>query len=133
MIGRVVVDSSALLALVFREESADRVEEALSTADRVAIGAPTFTETAIVLAAKLGDESRALLSLLFEQLDVVVVPFTAAHGREAREAYLRYGRGRHAAALNFGDCLSYAVAKLAEQPLLFVGDDFRRTDIASVL
>jgi ribonuclease VapC len=129
----VVVDSSALLALVFREDSADRIEDALSSAELVAVGAPTLAETAIVLAAKLGEDSRALLALLVEQLDLAVTPFTAAHGREAREAYLRYGRGRHPAALNFGDCLSYAVAKVADQPLLFVGDDFRRTDVASVL
>jgi ribonuclease VapC len=129
----VVVDSSALLALVFREAAAERIEEALAGAEHVAVGAPTLSETAIVLAAKLGEDSRALLSLLGEQLDLKVIPFTAAHGREAREAFLRFGRGRHPAALNFGDCLSYAVAKLAEQPLLFVGDDFRHTDLAAVL
>ena len=128
-----IVDSSALLSLVFREPAADRIADALSVAESCAIGAPTLTETAIVLAAKLGPSSRAILSRLVEELDLVIVPFTAAHGREAREAFLRYGRGRHLAALNFGDCLTYAVARIAARPLLFVGEDFRRTDLESVL
>jgi ribonuclease VapC len=129
----VVVDSSALLALVFRESGAEAIEAALASADVVAVGAPTLAETAIVLAAKLGEGSRAVAALLVDQLAVAVIPFTAAHGREAREAFLRFGRGRHPAGLNFGDCLSYAVAKLAEQPLLYVGDHFRRTDVVAAL
>lgn len=128
-----IVDSSALLALVFRESEADRIEEALVSAELVALGAPTLAETAIVLASKLGEDSRFLLATLVDELDLTVIPFTAAHGREAREAFLRFGRGRHPAALNFGDCLTYAVAKLADQPLLFVGDDFRQTDLLAVL
>lgn len=128
-----IVDSSAMLALFFREAMADRIEEALVSAEVVGMGAPTLTETAIVLASKLGEDSRSLLAILVENLDLTLIPFTAAHGREAREAFLRFGRGRHPAALNFGDCLTYAVAKLADQPLLFVGDDFRQTDLAAVL
>lgn len=128
-----IVDSSALLALLFREAIADRIEEALASAELVAMGAPTLAEAGIVLAAKLGADSRAVLAVLVEQLDLAIIPFTAAHGREARDAFLRYGRGRHPAALNIGDCLSYAVAKLAGQPLLYVGDDFRRTDLVAVI
>ena len=128
-----IVDSSALLALVFRESAAAAVEEALAGAELAAVGAPTLAETAIVLAAKAGEDSRALIALLSDQLSLAVIPFTAAHAREAREAFLRFGRGRHPAALNLGDCLSYAVAKLADQPLLFVGNDFRRTDVVAAL
>ena len=124
-----IVDSSALIALIFREPEAERIVASLAEAELVAIGAPTLAETAIVLAAKLGEASRAILSRLVEDLDLVVLPFTAAHGREAREAFLRFGRGRHPAALNYGDCLTYATAKLAGQPLLFVGEDFHRTDL----
>ena len=127
-----IVDSSALLALFFREPAAEGIEEALASPEVVGIGAPTLTETAIVLASKLGEDARSLLATLVESLELTVIPFTAAHGREAREAFLRFGRGRHPAALNFGDCLTYAVAKLADQPLLFVGDDFRQTDLAAV-
>jgi ribonuclease VapC len=128
-----IVDSSALLALIFREAPAEQITVALSEAELRAMGAPTLAETAIVLAAKLGQSSRTILSRLVEDLDLVIVPFTAAHGREAREAFLRFGRGRHSASLNYGDCLTYAVAKLAAQPLLFVGDDFQHTDLESVL
>jgi ribonuclease VapC len=124
-----IVDSSALIALIFREPEAERIVASLAEAELVAIGAPTLAETAIVLAAKLGEASRAILSRLVEDLDLIVLPFTAAHGREAREAFLRFGRGRHPAALNYGDCLTYATAKLAGQPLLFVGEDFHRTDL----
>ena len=124
-----IVDSSALIALMFREPEAERIVASLAEAKLVAIGAPTLAETAIVLAAKVGEASRAILSRLVEDLDLIVLPFTAAHGREAREAFLRFGRGRHPAALNYGDCLTYATAKLAGQPLLFVGEDFSRTDL----
>jgi len=124
-----IVDSSALIALVFRQAEAEQIVTSLADAELIAIGAPTLAETGIVLAAKLGETSRAILSRLIEDLDLVVLPFTAAHGREAREAFLRFGRGRHPAALNYGDCLTYATAKLAGQPLLFVGDDFRQTDL----
>jgi ribonuclease VapC len=124
-----IVDSSALIALIFREPEAERIVASLAEAELVAIGAPTLAETAIVLAAKLGEASRAILSRLVEDLDLIVLPFTAAHGREAREAFLRFGRGRHPTALNYGDCLTYATAKLAGQPLLFVGEDFHRTDL----
>lgn len=128
-----IVDSSALLALIFREPTADHVIASMSEAEFIAIGAPTLVETGIVLAARLGASSRAILSRLIEDLDLAVVPFSAEHGREAREAFLRYGRGRHPAALNYGDCLTYAVAKVAGQPLLFVGGDFRQTDLDAVL
>lgn len=128
-----IVDSSALLALIFRAATADRIEEALVAAEAVAMGAPTFAETGMVLASRLGEDSRALLAVLAAEIDLTIVPFTAAHGREARDAFLRYGRGRHPAALDFGDCQSYAVAKLADQPLLFVGEDFRRTDLVAAL
>lgn len=126
-----ILDSSALIALVFREPEAEQILDSLAEAEVAAIGAPTLAETGIVLGAKIGEASRAILSRLLEDLDLVVLPFTAAHGREAREAFLRFGRGRHPAGLNFGDCLTYATAKLAGQPLLFVGNDFSQTDLTS--
>jgi len=128
-----IIDSSALLALIFREPQAERIAVALSESKFCAMGAPTLVETAIVLTAKLGEASRTILSRLIEDLDLVIVPCTAAHGREAREAFIAFGRGRHPAALNYGDCLTYAIAKLAGQPLLFVGNDFHRTDLEVVL
>ncbi|MDH3403753.1 MAG: type II toxin-antitoxin system VapC family toxin [Acidobacteriota bacterium] len=124
-----IVDSSALVALVFREPAHERVIDAAVAADWLGIGAPTLAETGIVLAARIGEAAGPALALLLEHLDLRVVPFEALHARVAREAFRRYGRGRHSAELNFGDCLTYAVAKVARLPLLFVGDDFAQTDL----
>ena len=124
-----ILDSSALLALVFREPGYERVLDAVTAADWVGVGAPTLAETGIVLAARISEEAKPTLALLLEHLDLGVVPFAAAHARAAREAFTRFGRGRHPAALNFGDCLTYAVARVAGMPLLFVGDDFAQTDL----
>ena len=124
-----ILDGSALLSLVFREPGHAEMLDAIAAADWIGIGAPTLAETGIVLSARLGDDARPALALLLEGLDLQVVPFEAAHARAARQAFERYGRGRHEAALNFGDCLTYAIAKLSGEPLLFVGDDFARTDL----
>lgn len=128
-----ILDSSALIAVIRREPGYERILDAISTARWLGVGAPTLAETGIVLSARLGDEAQPTLALLLVTLDPAIVPFEARHARAAREAFLRYGRGRHPAALNLGDCLTYAIAKLSEQPLLFVGDDFAQTDLESVL
>jgi ribonuclease VapC len=83
-----------------------------------------------VLAARLGEGGQRLLSLMVERAGIVVVPFDSAHSQLATEAWLRYGRGRHPARLNFGDCLAYATARLAGRPLLRKGEDFPKTDVA---
>lgn len=121
------------MALVFREPRHGEILDAVAAAGWLGVGAPTLAETGIVLAARLGAEARAVLALLVEELGLVVVPFEAVHARAAREAFLRYGRGRHPAGLNFGDCLTYAVARVAGCPLLFVGDDFAQTDLEPAL
>jgi ribonuclease VapC len=77
----------------------------------------------------MGVEGKRLLALFVMESEIAVVPFGDAHWKAAADAYRRYGRGRHRAALNFGDCLSYAVAKLAGQPLLCTGSDFTKTDL----
>ena len=128
-----ILDSSALLALVFREPGYERILAAVAAADWVGVGAPTLAETGIVLSARIAEEAKPTLALLLEHLDLRIVPFEATHARAAREAFTRFGRGRHPAALNFGDCLTYAVAKVAGLPLLFVGDDFARTDLESAM
>jgi len=125
----VIVDSSAIVALVFQEPGYERLLDALSSAPSPGIGTPTLAETAIVLSARLEHDATALLDRLVGAFGIAIVPFGDAHWREATDAYWRFGRGRHAAQLNFGDCLTYAVAKLADQPLLFVGEDFTRTDL----
>lgn len=128
-----ILDTSALLSLVFREPGYERILTTIASAEWIGMGAPTLAETGIVLSARLGEEARPTLALLIEHLDLHVVPFEAAHARAAREAFERYGRGRHPAALNYGDCLTYAVAKVAGLPLLFVGNDFAQTDLEPAL
>jgi ribonuclease VapC len=126
----VIVDSSAIIALVLREPGWERVFDQLRADDGCAIGAPTLLETGIVLTAKLGKKAPGILARVLQEASISVVPFTDDHWRVAVDAYARFGKGRHAAALNFGDCLTYAIARLADRPLLFVGDDFARTDLA---
>jgi len=105
----------------------------MSAAPALGIGAPTLVETTIVLSARLGQDARGLVSRFVLEADVAVVPFTDAHFGTALDAWLRYGRGRHAASLNFGDCLAYATSRVAGEPLLFSGAEFGRTDIAAAL
>jgi ribonuclease VapC len=90
----------------------------------------TSAVVAIVLFAQLQRDARSLLARFLSEASIAIVPFGESHYGAAVDAWLRYGKGRHPAALNFGDCLSYAVARLANEPLLFAGDDFAQTDIA---
>jgi ribonuclease VapC len=125
----VILDSSALLAIVFREAGWENLLDRIREAEIVAAGAPTLTETGIVLDARLGDRAPGLLERLLDELGVQEITYGSVHWREALEAYRRFGKGRHQAALNFGDCMTYAVARLTGEPLLCVGDDFPRTDL----
>lgn len=124
-----ILDSSVIIALARREPEYEVLLERITSADSVAIGSPTLTESGIVLEARLGIDARGFLERFLVDLDVTTVAFTDAHWREAVAAFRRYGKGRHPAALNFGDCLTYSVAKLASEPLLFVGNDFAETDL----
>lgn len=124
-----ILDSSVLLAIVFREPGHERLLERIESAAVVAAGTPTLAETGIVLHARIGEKSRGLLERILDELGIEEVPFGEVHWREAVEAFRRFGKGRHAASLNFGDCLTYATANLTGEPLLFVGDDFSKTDL----
>lgn len=124
-----ILDTSAILALLFGEPERDEFIAKIGLASQVGVGAPTLVESAIVLAARLGEEGPRYLERLVDRAGVVVIPFEASHWSIAAHAWLRYGRGRHPASLNFGDCLAYATARLADRPLLCKGDDFRRTDL----
>ncbi len=124
-----IVDSSALIALLLREPGWQDVASALAASPYAAVGAPTLAETAIVLHAKGAPPS--LLPALLQRTGIAVVAFTAQHALVAADAYATFGRGRHAASLNFGDCMTYAVTRLAGMPLLFVGNDFVHTDLAA--
>jgi ribonuclease VapC len=125
----VIVDSSAIVCIALREPGWEGVVARLATEAAPGIGAPTLAEAGLVLTAKMGARARPLLSRLLQETGLSVIPFAEEHWRVAVEAYTRFGKGRHPAALNFGDCLTYAVARLAGQPLLFVGEDFSNTDL----
>jgi ribonuclease VapC len=125
----VVLDSSAVVAILLEEADHQDLLAKIKAAPGVAIGAPTLVETLMVLTARLRGEPILALRELLHAVEAEVIPFSDDHSWAALRAYLRFGKGRHRAALNFGDCLSYATASVARQPLLFVGDDFSRTDI----
>lgn len=125
-----IVDTSALLAIFFDEPERDEFLRKIGASELVGVGAPTIAETAIVVGARLGEQGPRQLAQIVEQADLIVVPFDAPHWQVAAAAWLRFGRGRHEAALNLGDCLTYATARLAGRPLLFKGNDFSRTDLA---
>jgi len=129
----VILDSSAIVTIILREVGSDRVLDAVETADACRMGAPTLVETAMVLTGRLGDEGRTILLSFLQEVNVDVLSFSDAHWRIAQSAFVRYGKGRHPAALNFGDCLTYAIAYVAGEPLLCVGEDFPLTDLELAL
>jgi ribonuclease VapC len=126
----VIVDSSALIAVLRDEPEAEAFAQALDAAPRCLLSAANFLETAIVV-----DRSRSAipgrrLDELIRELEIVIEPVTVEHVEIARQAYRDYGRGSGPPAqLNFGDCFAYALARATGEPLLFKGDDFRQTDI----
>jgi ribonuclease VapC len=124
-----ILDSSAVVAILLREPGFELLLEKLSSDSTAGIGSSTLVETSIVMSARLKGDARGLLSRFLSEASVVTIPFGDVHWGSAVDAWLRYGRGRHRANLNFGDCLAYATAKVAGQPLLCVGDDFARTDL----
>jgi ribonuclease VapC len=127
----VIADTSAIVAVVLEKPNYRRLAELLSE-QPVAIGAPTLVETGIVLTARLGALGRSLLARLLDVNDIRILPFDEHHWALALDAFMQYGKGRHPARLNLGDCLTYATAKLAGEPLLCVGNDFPQTDLEIV-
>jgi len=125
----VIVDTSALIALIQNEPAAEQVAAVLAGASASFVGAPTLTETLVVLTARQGPVARTVFDRLRSEINLGVVEYTADHAYAAQRAYLRFGRGRHPAGLNFGDCMSYAVAHVAHEPLLAIGSDFPQTEL----
>ena len=126
----IVVDSSALVEIILDAERANDCIAALEQAESVLISAGTMTECLIVA---LGRDAEGPLTNLFDQFGFDVVPVTRERAHAAADAYRRYGKGWHAAALNFGDCFAYALAKEMDCPLLFLGKDFALTDVKAAL
>jgi ribonuclease VapC len=128
-----VVDSSALVAVLFDEPGCERILEVLSREPRSVVGAPTALETSMIVADRLGPNGVDGLRRTLRALRITVEPFGTRESRVAVRAFLKYGKGRHRARLNFGDCMSYAVAKTRRQRLLYKGDDFSHTDVEPAL
>ncbi len=130
----IVVDSSALVAIMRGEPEAGRFLETIATADALLLSSVNYLETSMVLAGPKGEAAVwHPLEAFLARANIVVAPFDQEQARAAREAFLRFGKGRHPAALNFGDCAAYALAKARRAPLLFKGEDFPKTDIAPAL
>lgn len=127
-----VIDTSVLIAILLGEPSARHLIAALDAATTRKISAASVVEASLVLLARHGEAGDVQLDRLVQKLGAEIVPVNTEQVTAARDAALRFGRGRHPAALNFGDCFSYALAVVSEEPLLFVGDDFARTDVEQV-
>ena len=126
----IAVDTSALMAILLEEPHAPDCVKALASGHPILISAATVAESLIVAE---GRGARTQMEALIDGLGLQVVPLDPAAARRVSDVYARWGRGFHAAALNFGDCFAYELANSSQCPLLYVGDDFARTDIASVL
>ena len=124
-----VIDSSALLAMYLKEPGHEAVFEKITASPAAVVAAPVLLETAMVLSARTRQDARPMLMSSLRQLGVQVVAFGEDHFDAALDAFLRYGKGRHPAALNFGDCMAYATAVVSGVPLLYVGGDFAKTDV----
>lgn len=128
-----VVDTSAVLALLLDEPEAETFRVAIEDDETRLVSAATLLETALVIEARKGEAGGRELDLLVHKAAIAVVPLDEEQVAEARRAWRRFGRGRHAAALNFGDLFAYALSRTSGEPLLFKGDDFARTDVARVI
>lgn len=127
-----VIDTSALIAILFDEPDAPQIEVVLEGDGTRLLSAASLLETSIVVEARYGDAGGRELDMLLYKAGVEIVAVTADQIELAREAYRRFGKGRHPAELNFGDCFSYALSKHLGEPLLFKGEDFGRTDVVVV-
>jgi ribonuclease VapC len=124
-----VVDTSALIAVLLREPTADRLSRALDGAPSIRCSVASLVEASMVMHGRLGEQGERELDALLRRLQVEAIPVTLEQAELARSAFRRFGKGRHPAGLNFGDCFSYALARALGEPLLFVGNDFSQTDV----
>ena len=128
-----IIDSSALLAVLYREPDAALFEQAIAATSSSRMSVANALEASMVVEGRGGVAAGDELDAFLEAADIKLAPVTAEHFVAARHAWRRFGKGNHPAALNFGDCFAYALAEAAGEPLLFKGDDFAQTDITSAL
>ena len=125
-----VVDTSALAAILFAEQDYEDLAERLEGAERLLLSAASLVELSMVVESRKGEEGARQIDLLLYRTQIEIVPVDAEQAEIAREAWRRFGKGRHPAGLNYGDCFAYALAKKTGLPLLYKGDDFSLTDLA---
>jgi ribonuclease VapC len=126
-----IVDTSALVAILLEEREGHLFDVAILDSGDCRISSASYLEASMILLARKGPDGLSALDLLILRLGIEIVAFTESQARLAREAFKRYGKGRHSARLNFGDCIAYALAKETGEELLFKGTDFSQTDIAA--
>ncbi len=128
-----ILDSSPLVAILAKEPDSELYVRAISHAPRCRISAGNFLELSIVIEGQFGSDVVRQCDALFRRIGITIEPVTVEQAHIARQAFHDFGKGRHAAGLNFGDCFAYALAKATGETLLFKGDDFSKTDIVSAL
>ena len=128
-----ILDTSAILAVLFAEKDAEVYARAISDADVCRISAATFVEVSVVVESQTGDAGSRQWDSFFRTAGISMEPVTEEQAHAARQAWSDFGKGRHPAGLNFGDCFAYALAKVSGEPLLFKGQDFRKTGIPAAL
>jgi len=124
-----ILDTSAVVAILYREPEAVTFAQLIHDAEVCRMGVANYVEVSIVVENQLGPEGSRQAEAFFRRAGIVIEPVTVEHGELARQAFLDFGKGRHRASLNYGDCFAYALAKATGESLLFKGNDFSQTDI----
>jgi ribonuclease VapC len=127
----IVIDTSAIIAVLYREPEFDQFQRLIIDAESCFVSAVSYLEASMVLIGRGTPKATKELDAFLERVAIEFVPFDYELAKRARDAFIRFGRGRHPARLNFGDCVSYALAQARGLPLLFKGDDFAQTDVIS--
>ncbi len=125
-----ILDTSAVIAILAGEPDAAHYAQLIEQDPTPRIGTPALLEASMVLTRWFGEAAELALDAFVRESGAEIVPFDLPQLRAAQEAYRRFGKGRHSAGLNFGDCMSYALARACDEPLLYKGEDFSQTDIA---
>jgi ribonuclease VapC len=128
-----ILDTSALAAIFFGEPEAGLYTQLIHGGDRCLMSAANFVELCIFIESQIGRDAGRQYDAFFRRAGIAIEPVTVEQAHLARQAFLDFGKGRHTAGLNFGDCFAYALAKITGEALLFKGEDFKKTDISSAL
>lgn len=126
-----ILDTSAIIAILFDEDDAKIYAQAITRAESCRLSAATFVETAIVVEAQTKNNGSRQLDAFIRRAGIAIEPVTEEQAHIARQAFIDFGKGRHPAGLNYGDCFSYALSKATREPLLFKGKDFAKTDLSA--